>query len=91
MSISKSKKAAKRKRDNDAQLNASNKKRSTPTTTPLSPNFPKSSDGADQREPTSLSAVVSGEELEITVETLRTLAEHSAEANENHGSGPTSI
>jgi hypothetical protein len=74
--MSKTKKAAKRKLQNDAQANLSNKKRLN------GPPIPESSDAAEQRvEPTtalSLHAVVHEDEVDITVDTLRTLAAHPA-------------
>ncbi|CAJ2500147.1 Uu.00g030000.m01.CDS01 [Anthostomella pinea] len=77
--MSKSKKASKRKRDQDTQSNLSHKKRSTSIPTPTLPS-PKSTDEGEQVEPKtlSLSAVASEEEVEITVDTLRALAEHPA-------------
>ncbi|KAK6086509.1 prolyl 4-hydroxylase [Seiridium cupressi] len=70
--MSKSKKAAKRKRQNDAQVEPSNKKRVN------APPTPDSSDGVERVEPTSLHAVVPEDDVEITVDTLRTLAAHPA-------------
>lgn len=68
--MSKSKKAAKRKRQNDVQVDLSNKKR------PNAPPTPDSSDGVEQLEPKTLQAVASEEEVDITVDTLRILAAH---------------
>ncbi|KAI1124013.1 oxidoreductase [Nemania abortiva] len=68
----------KRKRQRNAQSNLPNKKSAVNTTLPLSP----SPDGASslkptvQLEPRSLASVVSEEEIEITVETLDSLAQH---------------
>ena len=79
--MSKTKKTAKRKRDAQ-QAHGPNKKpvRNTPSgPTPPSPDTTPEADrvrtGADA-EPKSLGAVVSEEELEITVDTLMALAEH---------------
>lgn len=81
--MSKTKKAAaKRKRDAQAQV-GSNKKRAQNTTQvggatlPPTPDSKSTTPESDHRlEPKSLGAVVSGEELEITVDTLQTLAKH---------------
>lgn len=67
--MSKSKKAAKRKRQNDTQVDLSSNKRINGPPTP-------DSDGLDQLEPKTLQAVASEEEVEITVDILRTLAAH---------------
>ncbi|KAI1146179.1 prolyl 4-hydroxylase [Nemania diffusa] len=70
----------KRKRQRNAQSNLPNKKSTVKTTLPLSP----SSDGVsslkptDQLDPKNLASVVSEEEIEITVETLDSLAQHPA-------------
>ncbi|KAK7753967.1 hypothetical protein SLS62_004066 [Diatrype stigma] len=66
--MSKSKKASKRKRD--VQIHEPNKKRE-----PASPGPTHESDVAVHK-PKTLSAVVSPEEVEITVDTLQTLAEY---------------
>ncbi|KAK8111733.1 uncharacterized protein PG998_008190 [Apiospora kogelbergensis] len=77
--MSKSKKAAKRKRDEKAEVAGAKRKRDNPLT-PLSPS--PAGDGrtgsTPDTAPASLTTVVSEEELELTVETLRTLAEHPA-------------
>ncbi|KAK8065865.1 hypothetical protein PG997_012612 [Apiospora hydei] len=79
--MSKSKKASKRKRDEQASAAVTKRKRDDPLT-PLSPS--PASDGAGRTTsatdaaPTSLTTVVSEEELELTVDTLRTLAEYPA-------------
>jgi hypothetical protein len=72
--MSKSKKAAKRKRQNDDRVELSHKKRVN------APPTPESSDGVERTEPTALSlhAVASEEEVEITVDTLRAVAAHPA-------------
>ncbi|KAJ8130367.1 hypothetical protein O1611_g3259 [Lasiodiplodia mahajangana] len=70
----------KRKRQRNAQSNLPNKKSTAGTTLPLSP----SPDGTASPKPTaqldakSLASVVSEEEIEITVETLDSLAQHPA-------------
>ncbi|ORY57803.1 uncharacterized protein BCR38DRAFT_413713 [Pseudomassariella vexata] len=69
--MSRSKNAAKRKRD--AKPAALNAKRPKPTGAPPCPDL---TDGAERIEPKSLSAVVSEEEVDITVDTLRSLAEY---------------
>lgn len=72
--MSKTKKAAKRKRQNDIQAEVSNKKRPNAPPTP-------DSDGTERVEPAaalSLHTVVSEDEVDITVDTLRTLAAHPA-------------
>ncbi|KAI0413210.1 prolyl 4-hydroxylase [Xylaria grammica] len=69
----------KRKRQRNAQSNLPNKKSAVSTTLPLSPSsdVPSSSPGATgQLDPKSLASVVSEEEMEITVETLDSLAQH---------------
>ncbi|KAI0127052.1 oxidoreductase [Xylariales sp. AK1849] len=71
--MSKSKKAAKRKRQDDAKSESANKKRPNPTNAPPTPD---SLDGVVRSEPKTLSAVVSEEEVDITVNTLRSLAGH---------------
>ncbi|KAI1860282.1 hypothetical protein JX265_005803 [Neoarthrinium moseri] len=68
--MSKSKKAAKRKRQNEPQGGPVNKKRAD------APPTPDSSDPSPGSEPKTLHAVVSEEEVEIAVDTLRTLAEY---------------
>ncbi|KAI0097186.1 prolyl 4-hydroxylase [Nemania sp. FL0031] len=70
----------KRKRQRNAQTNLPNKKSTVGKTLPLSP----SPDGTASPKPTvhldakSLASVVSEEEIEITVETLDSLAQHPA-------------
>lgn len=66
--MSRTKKVTKRKRTVDAQSDPSSKKRAN------APPTPDSADGVERLEPKTLSAVVSEEEVEITVDTLRTLA-----------------
>ncbi|KAK8058491.1 hypothetical protein PG994_008939 [Apiospora phragmitis] len=73
--MSKSKKAAKRKRDEKAESAVTKRKRDNPLT-PLS--LSPASDGTEQTASASLTTVVSEEELELTVDTLRTLAEYPA-------------
>ncbi|KAH8659832.1 hypothetical protein BX600DRAFT_482022 [Xylariales sp. PMI_506] len=72
--MSKAKKAAaKRKRQNEAAQPVANKKRAAdhaPT--------PPTSDLSDAAEPTSIGALVSPEEMEITMDTLRSLTDHPA-------------
>jgi hypothetical protein len=68
----------KRKRHRNAQTNLPNKKSTAKTTLPLSPSPDESSSlkPTDQSDPKSLASVVSEEEIEITVETLDSLAQH---------------
>ncbi|KAH6654223.1 hypothetical protein BKA67DRAFT_518166 [Truncatella angustata] len=70
--MSRTKKAAKRKHQNDVQADSSNKKRLN------GPPSPESSDGAGRQEITALTlqALVSEEEVDLAVETLQTLAAH---------------
>jgi hypothetical protein len=69
--MSKSKKTAKRKRTVDTQSDPLSKKRANAANGPATPD---SADGPDRLEPKTLSAVASEEEIEITIDTLRTLA-----------------
>ncbi len=73
-SMSKSKKAAKRKRD--AQAHVPNKKHAQNAQSRTVPPSPDTTPEADRVEPKSLSALVSEEEIEITVDTLQELAKH---------------
>ncbi|TGJ83400.1 hypothetical protein E0Z10_g5362 [Xylaria hypoxylon] len=71
----------KRKRQRNAHSNLPNKKSTANTTLPLSPSPDASSSSlkaTGQLDPKSLASVVSEEEIEITVETLDSLAQHPA-------------
>ncbi|KAI0965034.1 prolyl 4-hydroxylase [Xylaria arbuscula] len=71
----------KRKRQRNAASNLPNKKSTTNATLPPSPPSDASSSSlkpTDQLDPKSLTSVVSGEEIEIAVETLDSLAQHPA-------------
>jgi hypothetical protein len=72
--MSKAKKAAKRKLEQNAQSNRPIKKSTTNTTLPLSPSPDSSS--IDRSDPKSVATVVSEEEIEITTETLDILAQY---------------
>lgn len=70
----------KRKRQRNAQSNQPNKKSNINTTLPLSPSPDASSSlkPTDRLDSKSLASVISEEEIEITVETLDSLAQHPA-------------
>ncbi|KAG6027118.1 hypothetical protein E4U41_001051 [Claviceps citrina] len=68
--------AAKRKRKAQAQAQAAPSKKVAKKTPSVIHDPPLPADGAPRFEPRSLQTVISDEELDITVETLATLAQH---------------